>query len=1069
MSGYRDVSRPPAALLRLLAAALVSFCVSVADAGTAHLVRDINSQVIPVSSYPLDFADFGTHSVFDADDGIHSYEPWITDGTAAGTFFWGDLTRSGGGVGRQFYQVSNLLFTVTSDQALGTLLSITDGTPAGSKSLSYIPAANGVNPSAIGALGNRFLFSIFNPATGNRDLWASDGTDAGTARVSSSTGAAFSATSTFILNGKLYFLSLLADDTIEPWVSDGTRAGTFRLSAIPNIAPELLGTSQFAQAGNYVVFAAATTDTGRELWRIDPSTNAVSLVKDIAPGTGSSFEPNESFGTVGGVAVFTASATADSNTSLWRTDGTSAGTFVIAPVTPFQATGTLYFGTGSNGRILFFAGSPAADLWATDGTAAGTIKLASGVTSNGVQEFGGHYYFSTANGSGSQIWTSDGTAPSTKVLAQVPGTLSGLFTGMAGDATQVFVRTTDSFQLGGHQTGSIYRIDRTSAQVTPLLTYSFSTLAQYGNGVFAFARGKLYFDNEDAQNGREIWTSDGTTAGTALLKDIAAESQTQSSNPADFISFNNQLYFTADDGISGKEVWHSDGTSQGTALLIDANPGIASSSPSDLSAVDGALYFLAMDSSGTGRLWRSDGTTVGTKAIAAVSARPVPLRSKGCDSRAVGLNGSIYFAGFDSANGMQLWKSDGTAAGTQRVTSLSNPSFGATGFCFLTVLGGQLYFQANDGLTGSELWVSDGTAAGTHEVSDIFPGLAGSTPIDLAAFSGALYFLAADTNNGYALWSSAGSAASTLKSPAFGAGALSSINVLPNTLLVGSHSDNGPALWSLSGRTATPILLAINYGAELGLDPPFVNQGFVYFVSGTQSGGGLDIEPWVTDGTASGTHVLVNLDPSQGSVPTNFTDFSGITVFNVELVTSFQLWRTNGSLASVVGNIDIGPTHLAAGQNLFYVSSDVATGYELWALSNDAPLAVDDAGTVVSGKSIAISVLSNDSDADGSLNTGSVVVTANPLHGSAVVGADGTITYTPAASFSGADSLAYTVNDDQGASSAPAKVQITVTAAPATPSSGGGGGGGGITSTAAALLALLVYRTRVRPLSRRRD
>jgi ELWxxDGT repeat protein len=1051
--------------LLLFGALGLSLCGVDSRAGTARLVRDINSQYIPVSSYPQDFQDFGAVSALDADDAIHGFEPWITDGTPAGTFLWGDLTRTGGAVGRQFYQVAGLLFTLTEDPSLGTLVSVSDGTVSGSKSLTRLPIATaGVNSSGIGAVGNRFLFSMFNTTTGNRELWASDGTDAGTARIPASTGAAFSVAATLLTNGKLYFLSLLPDQTIEPWVSDGTSVGTFRLSTIPNIAQDPIGVSSLGRAGSYAVFAANTSDTGRELWRIDPSNGSVARVSDIAPGTNSGLSPNEVFGSVGSTAVFVASATGDSTMSLWRTDGTAAGTYAIASLTPFQALTTLFFGSGTNGSILFFAGSPATDLWATDGSITGTVKLASGVSSDAVREFGGHYYFSTSAASPAQVWTSDGTAVTTRMLAQIPGSVSGISSGIAGDANQVFVRSMTSTL-----TGTVYRIDRASSQLTALLNYSFSAIAAYGNGVFAFARGKLYFDNEDPQNGREIWTSDGTVAGTTLLKDIAAESQTQSSNPADFVSFNSQLFFTADDGIAGREVWHSDGTSQGTMLLVDANPGAAGSSPSDLSVANGALYFFATDSSGTAHLWRSDGTPSGTNALAAVSPRPDPTRTAGCDSRAIALGGTVYFAGYDAAAAVQLWKSDGTAAGTQRVTNIVTPSFGAFGICYLTVVGGQLYFQANDGITGSELWVSDGTTAGTHEVADILPGLLGSTPTQLTAFMGSLYFLASDGTHGGQLWSTNGTATGTVSSPAFGSGTPIGIASMASTLLILVQTGSTQAVWSSIGDGASPTLLGSDYSGTFGIaNPLFANRGFGYFAGGVSTSGVVDVEPWVTDGTAAGTHVLATINPGVGSFPYDFADFDGITVFEATLPDSTkQLWRTNGSKAAALAAIDIGQIHLTAGQNLFYSSFDSTSGTELWALNNAAPVAADDASSVVSGSSDTVSVLANDTDSDGELNTSSVAITVPPQHGSATVNADGTVTYTPQTGFTGSDSLAYTVQDDQGGTSAPATLHITVTAAPVPPTSSGGGsgtsGGGELSEAVVALLALLVYRTRMRP------
>src|SRR5579872_4084881 len=109
----REVRRRPAAVLLLLGA--LGFCGVDSRAGTARLVLDINNQYVPVSSYPQDFQDFGAVSVLDADDAVHGFEPWITDGTPGGTFLWGDLTRTGGAVGRVFYQVAGSIFTLTDD------------------------------------------------------------------------------------------------------------------------------------------------------------------------------------------------------------------------------------------------------------------------------------------------------------------------------------------------------------------------------------------------------------------------------------------------------------------------------------------------------------------------------------------------------------------------------------------------------------------------------------------------------------------------------------------------------------------------------------------------------------------------------------------------------------------------------------------------------------------------------------------------------------------------------------------------------------------------------------------
>ncbi len=79
-----------------------------------------------------------------------------------------------------------------------------------------------------------------------------------------------------------------------------------------------------------------------------------------------------------------------------------------------------------------------------------------------------------------------------------------------------------------------------------------------------------------------------------------------------------------------------------------------------------------------------------------------------------------YFAADNGVSGRELWKSDGTAAGTVLVKDI-NPGAGDSFPGNLTNVGGTLFFAANDGASGVELWKSDGTTAGTVLVTSRFP------------------------------------------------------------------------------------------------------------------------------------------------------------------------------------------------------------------------------------------------------------------------------------------------------------------------------------------------------------
>jgi ELWxxDGT repeat protein len=107
------------------------------------------------------------------------------------------------------------------------------------------------------------------------------------------------------------------------------------------------------------------------------------------------------------------------------------------------------------------------------------------------------------------------------------------------------------------------------------------------------------------------------------------------------------------------------------------------------------------------------------------------------------VNGTLFFVANDGASGIELWKSDGTEAGTMRVKDIWPGTRGSELFS-LSNVSGTLYFSANDGVHGEELWKSDGTEAGTVLVLDMVAGSGGSAPGDFIELAGKLWFSARD-------------------------------------------------------------------------------------------------------------------------------------------------------------------------------------------------------------------------------------------------------------------------------------------------------------------------------------
>src|SRR5207249_998314 len=107
------------------------------------------------------------------------------------------------------------------------------------------------------------------------------------------------------------------------------------------------------------------------------------------------------------------------------------------------------------------------------------------------------------------------------------------------------------------------------------------------------------------------------------------------------------------------------------------------------------------------------------------------------------------------------------------------------------------------------------------------------------------------------------------------------------------------------------------------------------------------------------------------------------------------------------------------------LDSNVATVTIAVAAVNDAPVANNDAVTTAEDTAVTIAVLGNDTDIDG--DTLTVTGVSAPQHGSATSHPDGTITYTPAANYNGADTFTYTISDGHGGTAA-ATVSLTITA-----------------------------------------
>ncbi len=564
------------------------------------------------------------------------------------------------------------------------------------------PALDSVNVAQLQAFGDLLFYRLYDRTSGEASLYRTDGTPEGTylllGGISSRSVNGFSLGEVVPTDEAYYFLADRPASGTELWRTDGTPAGTFQVRDLyPGSDDPEIG--QLTALGADLLFVGTAPEYGREVFRSDGTAVGTRVLADLNTAESGSV-PNRFF-TVNDTLFFSA-RTECTGFELFKTGGTANSTSLVRDLTPGRQDGSFSPAVVLGDRFYFGIGAnfPAADtLYGSDGTAAGTQSAG----------------FSQATGGGSVSLSGPGRLGERLIVL-------GFFSGV-GQA--------------------LYSFDPDSGESTVLRIFSGGGANSLGKTFTPFQDSLLLFVVASEEFGVELWRTNGTPAGTFMVKDIRQLVESTTYYHINYLEVIGGLaYFSADNGF-GSQPYRSDGTEEGTyALEGEGNLN----APRNFTAYAGRVYFTA-GSAGSGRIYSTTG------ARGDVTASPI---SGGTDFTFIDdlivLGEKLIFSASTIAQGSELWAAATADSPAVLLGDLyTGPENSYPRSLFLAD-STTLLFSADVPELGRELWSTDGTPEGTLLVADIHPGTASGNPENFYAYGAFTYFAADDGVTGSELW-----------------------------------------------------------------------------------------------------------------------------------------------------------------------------------------------------------------------------------------------------------------------------------------------------------------------------
>lgn len=561
--------------------------------------------LLPMQNSPqLEGASGGDYFVFTGFSATNGgFEPWISDGTVAGTKILKDIypgTTSSMSINQKFLKVGNKIYFDCSANGInpgyGNYIWETDGTETGTV-LFNTPTNNVL----YGKSSEGQYLILTKPNEWNR-FWITNGNSSQTFEMSALGMTASNGVVDF--NSKLYLAGSSPKNGMELYSLDPSAQSAILVSDISRF--ESSSPHSYKLLNDNLVFIAADREFNNQFYKRDKNTQQITRITNFTNGSfggGMYTNFNDMLFKVGNF-LYTKNNTPNPVSGFYRTDGTSTNSVVISTGNTVIYDNTFFINLNDN--TLLFSGYNnvlGTELWKIDNNSS-TVVLVKDISTESMGSMyntdpkttvlNGYAYFVARQNGKLGIWKSDGTEGNTTKTIQinfqdgsdgnikVVGSLNNKLLYSTRKEGSTNTSNTELFASNGDLASAVMLKSHNEL-------YSSSSI----NSETEMLNDKLFYAVKGYPSG--LYSTDGTVAGTTQVSPVNFFGDIR------FKKCGNQLFFTNNNST---ELLKTDGTTTGTISL-----GANFSAVKDMTCANNYLYFLNGDSQ---KVWRSNGILAGT-------------------------------------------------------------------------------------------------------------------------------------------------------------------------------------------------------------------------------------------------------------------------------------------------------------------------------------------------------------------------------------------------------------------------------------------------------------------------